>query len=110
MSPFFGQKQSGLEKFKNIYWHRQRHIHTDPFYYIEYGLALLGAVQVFGNALKNKKKAVADYRKALALGSTVSLPELFATAGAKFAFDAGTLGRAVDLMEAVIQEMGNKLE
>ena len=105
-----GIDYSGLEKFKNIYWHRQRHIHTDPFYYIEYGLALLGAVQVFGNALKNKKKAVADYRKALALGSTVSLPELFATAGAKFAFDAGTLGRAVDLMEAVIQEMGNKLE
>lgn len=100
-----GIDYSGLEKYKNIYWHRQGHIHTDPFYYIEYGLAQLGALQVFGNARKNQKQAVTDYRKALALGSSVSLPELFAAAGAKFAFDADTLKKAVDLMEEVIGEM-----
>ena len=100
---------SGLEKYKKIYWHAQGHIHTTPFYYIEYGLAELGAVQVFGNARKDQKKAVADYRKALSLGSTVSLPELFAAAGAKFAFDAETLKNAVDLMEEVIKEMEAKL-
>jgi oligoendopeptidase F len=77
---------------------------------VEYGLAELGAVQVFGNARRDQKKAVADYRKALALGSTVSLPELFATAGAKFAFDAETLKNAVDLMEEVIEEMEAKLQ
>jgi len=104
-----GIDYSGLEKYKNIYWHRQGHIHTAPFYYIEYGLAQLGAVQVFGNARRDQKKAVADYRKALALGSTVSLPELFAAAGAKFAFDADTLKKAVDLMEEVIEEMEAKL-
>lgn len=104
-----GIDYSGLEKYKNIYWHRQGHIHTMPFYYIEYGLAELGAVQVFGNARKDQKKAVADYRKALALGSTVFLPELFATAGAKLAFDAETLKNAVDLIEEVIQEMEAKL-
>jgi len=104
-----GIEYSGFEKYKNIYWHRQGHIHTMPFYYIEYGLAELGAVQVFGNARKDQKKAVADYRKALALGSTVSLPELFAAAGAKFAFDAETVKKAVDLMEEVIQEMETKL-
>jgi oligoendopeptidase F len=104
-----GINYSGFEKYKKIYWHGQGHIHTTPFYYIEYGLAELGAVQVFGNARKDQKKAVADYRKALSLGSTVSLPELFAAAGAKFAFDADTLKRAVDLMEEVIEEMGARL-
>ena len=100
---------SGFEKYKNVYWHRQGHILTSPFYYIEYGLAELGAVQVFGNARKDQKKAVADYRKALRLGSTVPLPELFAAAGAKFAFDASTLKKAVDLMEEVIKEMEGSL-
>jgi len=100
---------SGFEKYKRIYWHAQGHIHTTPFYYIEYGLAELGAVQVFGNARKDQKKAVADYRNALSLGSTVSLPELFATAGAKFAFDADTLKNVVDLMEEVIEELEAKL-
>ena len=104
-----GIDYSALEKYKNIYWHRQGHIHTDPFYYIEYGLAELGAVQVLGNARRDQKKAVADYRKALSLGSTVSLPELFATAGAKFAFDVDTLKDAVDLMEEVIEELEAKL-
>jgi oligoendopeptidase F len=96
---------SGFDQYKKTYWHAQGHIHTSPFYYIEYGLALLGAVQVFGNARRDQKKAVADYRKALALGSTVSLPELFAAAGARFAFDADTLKKSVDLMEEVIEEM-----
>jgi oligoendopeptidase F len=104
-----GIDYSGFEKYKKIYWHRQGHIHTSPFYYVEYGLAQLGAVQVFGNARRDQKKAVADYRKALALGSTVSLPELFAVAGARFAFGADTLKKAVDLMEEVIEELETKL-
>jgi oligoendopeptidase F len=104
-----GIEYSGLEDAKKTYWHRQSHIFHNPFYYVEYGLAQLGAVQVWANALKDQKKAVADYRKALALGATVPLPQLFATAGAKFAFDAKTLKEAVDLMEGVIGEMEAKL-
>jgi oligoendopeptidase F len=104
-----GIDYSGFENNKKIYWHRQGHIHTTPFYYVEYGLAQLGAVQVFGNSRKSQKKAVADYRKALSLGSTVSLPELFAAAGAKFSFDAQTLKQAVDLMEEVIEEQEARL-
>jgi oligoendopeptidase F len=104
-----GIDYSGFEQQKKIYWHRQGHIHTNPFYYVEYGLAQLGAVQVFANARRDPQQAVADYRKALALGTTVPLPELFATAGAKFAFDAGTLKRAVDLLEDVIEELEDKL-
>jgi len=96
---------SGLDDDKKTYWHRQSHIHTLPFYYIEYGLAQLGAVQVWANALKDQKQAVADYRKALALGSTVSLPELFEAAGAKFSFDAKTLKVYVDLIEEQMEKL-----
>jgi oligoendopeptidase F len=104
-----GIDYSGWETGKKTYWHRQSHIFDAPFYYVEYGLALLGAVQVWANARKDQKKAVEDYRKALALGATVPLPQLFAEAGAKFAFDAETLKEAVDLMEEVIGEMEEKL-
>ena len=91
------------------YWHRQGHIFGAPFYYVEYGLAQLGAVQVWANARKDQRKAVADYRKALSLGATVPLPDLFTAAGAKFAFDAETLRQAVDLMEQVIGELEAKI-
>ena len=104
-----GVDWSGLEQVKGTGWQRKLHIHQVPFYYVEYGLAQLGAVQIFGNALKDQKKAVADYRRALSLGGMVTLPELFKTAGAKFAFDPGILKTAVDLMEAVIGELEEKI-
>ncbi len=100
---------SGFEDSKKTFWQIQSHIHGSPFYYVEYGLAQLGAVQVFGNARKNQKQAVADYRKALALGSTVPLPKLFSTAGAKFSFDAATLKTCVDLLEEEIADLQTKL-
>lgn len=96
---------SGLEDAKKTYWHRQLHIHNIPFYYIEYGIAQLGAVQVWANALKDQKQAVAKYRKALSLGSTVSLPELFKAAGIKFAFDTKTLKTYVDLIEEQMKKL-----
>ncbi len=99
---------SGLETVKNTGWHRKQHIHQVPFYYVEYGLAQLGAVQIFGNARKDQAGAVAAYRKALALGGTVTLPELFSTAGARFGFDSATVRQAVDLIEQVIAELEMK--
>ena len=104
-----GIDYSGLEEAKKTYWHKQPHPFDSPFYYVEYGIALLGAVQVWGNTRKDQAQAVAQYRKALALGATVPLPQLFAAAGAKFAFDAETLKGVVDLMEEVIAEMEAKL-
>jgi oligoendopeptidase F len=100
-----GVDWSGLEEIKTTGWHRKLHIHTVPFYYVEYGLAQLGAVQIFGNALKDQAGAVAAYRKALSLGGTKALPQLFSTAGARFAFDTSILKAAVDLMEQVIGEL-----
>jgi oligoendopeptidase F len=66
-------------------------------------------VQIFGNAIKDQRKAVADYRKALSLGGTVTLPRLFSTVVARFAFDSATLKTAVDLMEKVIGELEKKI-
>ena len=90
---------SGYEDVKMTGWQRKDHIHNVPFYYIEYGLALLGAVQVWRNSLENQHEAVEQYRHALSLGGTASLPELYRAAGAKLAFDSQTLQSAVALME-----------
>lgn len=97
-----GIDYSGLQAEKETGWHRKGHLYEAPFYYIEYGLAQLGALQVWRNALADQGKAVADYRAALALGYTRSLPELFAAAGARFAFDRQTVG---ELMALVAEQM-----
>jgi oligoendopeptidase F len=68
-------------------------------------LAQLGAVQVWANAQKDQAGAVKSYRKALSLGATRILPELFAAADVKLAFDAETLGGAVDLIMKTIEEL-----
>jgi oligoendopeptidase F len=101
----FGVDWSGLEAEKATGWQRKIHIFQVPFYYVEYGLAQLGAVQVWANALRDQAGAVAAYRRALALGATRALPELFAAAGATFAFDADTLQRAVDVIETTIEAL-----
>jgi oligoendopeptidase F len=95
----------GLEEAAKTGWQRKQHIHRAPFYYVEYGVAQLGAVQVWSNALQDQPGAVAAYRQALAMGGTATLPELYATAGAKFAFDARTLGAAIDLIESTIENL-----
>jgi oligoendopeptidase F len=100
-----GVDWNGLDDEMATGWQRKQHIHTDPFYYIEYGLAQLGAVQVWGNSQKNQSEAVAAYRRALELGGKVSLPELFKTAGARFAFDANVLSDAVSLIEETIHHL-----
>jgi oligoendopeptidase F len=100
-----GQDWSDLEAEMMTGWHRKLHIHQIPFYYVEYGLAQMGAMQVWRNALQDQGAAVKAYRQALSLGSTVGLPELYRTAGAKFAFDAQTLGEVVHLAEETIQRL-----
>ncbi len=96
---------SGYEDVKATGWQRKLHIFQIPFYYIEYGLAQLGAVQVWANSLTDQAQAVRQYRHALSLGGTKTLPELFEAAGAKLAFDSATLGGAVELMELTIKSL-----
>ncbi len=96
---FKGIDWSGLAAEHAGQWYRVPHFFKFPLYYIEYGLAQLGAVQVWANALTDQRQAVADYRKALSYGGTRSVPELFEAAGAKFAFDVATFQSAVNLIE-----------
>jgi oligoendopeptidase F len=100
-----GVDWSGLEDSLVTGWHRKLHIHTYPLYYVEYGLALLGAVQVWRNSLEDAPAAVAAYRRALSLGGTVPLPDLYRAAGVRLAFDAQTLQTAVLLMETTILKL-----
>lgn len=100
-----GVDWSGLEDEKSTGWHRKLHIHQVPFYYVEYGMAQLGAMQVWRNAMRDQSQAVSNYRKALSLGGTVPLPQLYATAGAKFAFESHTLSMACELAEDTINEL-----
>ncbi|HAV78599.1 MAG TPA: M3 family oligoendopeptidase [Anaerolineae bacterium] len=104
-----GPDWSGLEQYKAASWQAILHFYKYPFYIIEYALAQLGAAQIWANSLTDYEGAVKAYRKALSLGSTVTLPELYNAANAKFAFDAPTLKRSVDLMEQIIEDMESKL-
>lgn len=93
----------GLEKYEACLWHRQLHIFEVPFYYIEYGIAQLGALQIWLRSRQDLGKAVADYRQALSLGGSRPLPELFAAAGLKFDFSAETIA---PLIKALLNELG----
>ncbi|NDJ53628.1 MAG: M3 family oligoendopeptidase [Chloroflexi bacterium] len=98
-----------LEVHKVTGWHRKQHIHRAPFYYVEYGMAQLGAVQVWANALKDQEAAVAAYRSALEIGGREPLPKLFEAAGARFAFDTDILKMAVDLIEETLTSLNAKM-
>ena len=93
-----GMDWSGLSSERCTGWHRKLHIFTVPFYYIEYGLAQIGALQVWRNALADQSEAVRRYRVALTLGNTVPLPDLYQAAGARLAFDPETVGELAQLV------------
>jgi oligoendopeptidase F len=94
-----GVDWSGLEEERVARWYRQLHIFMYPFYYIEYGIAQLGALQIWRNSMKDQVDAVARYRDALALGAVRRLPEIYSTAGAKLTFDSGAISELVALVE-----------
>ena len=99
----------GYQEVKKTGWHRKLHIHQAPFYYIEYGLASLGAFQIMVKAKKDQAGALRDYRKALALGGTASLPDLYRAAGAELSFDAGALKEVVDAIEMELDDLERKI-
>ncbi|MCK6485172.1 MAG: M3 family oligoendopeptidase [Phycisphaerae bacterium] len=97
---------SGFEPYRSVLWHRQLHPFTVPFYYIEYGIAQLGALQVWRNARQDYRKAVADYRAGLALGGSRPLPELFNAAGAKLDFSERVIQPLTDLIRSDLEGAG----
>ena len=84
--------RSGLEEYTNGAWYRQLHLFEVPFYYIEYGFAQLGAIAIWKRYREDPKAAIADYLKALELGYTKSIPEVYAAAGIAFDFTPEYVG------------------
>jgi len=76
----------GLEEAKANLWQKQLHIFEVPFYYIEYGMAQLGAIAVWKNYKENPEQGLRQYMEALKLGYTKTIPEIYQTAGISFNF------------------------
>jgi oligoendopeptidase F len=93
---------SGLESFRGYSWQRQLHLFEVPFYYIEYGIAQLGAIGMWKQYRENPKKALENYQYALSLGGTQTLPDLYAAAGVRFDFSPETIS---ELMVFVKNEL-----
>jgi oligoendopeptidase F len=87
---------NGLQPAKDYLWQKQLHLYEVPFYYIEYGMAQLGAIAVWRNFRKDKQKGLQGYMNALKLGYMTTIPEIYKAADIKF-----------DFSEAYIKELMN---
>jgi oligoendopeptidase F len=96
---------TGYEDQLATSWQRQMHLFEVPFYYIEYGIAQLGALGVWKNSLSDFGKAVEQYKDALRLGYTRSIPEIYATAGIKFDFTSDYLKELANFVREELQKL-----
>lgn len=90
----------GHEEVRENLWHRQLHIFLIPFYYVEYGIAQLGALQLWANSKQDQARALQEYRYALSLGGSRPLPELFQAAGCRLDFSRDTVKPLVGLIRS----------
>jgi oligoendopeptidase F len=104
-----GVDWTGLIPERSARWYRQLHIFLYPFYYIEYGLAQLGALQVWGNSRSSPGSAVTAYRSFLAEGAVRPLPELYRAAGAMLVFDGSAMRPLIDAVEEEIERLRERL-
>ncbi|WP_324677319.1 M3 family oligoendopeptidase [Hymenobacter sp. GOD-10R] len=88
----------GLERFKPYMWQKQLHLYEVPFYYIEYAMAQLGAIAVWRNFRQNPQEGLAAYKRALALGYTAPIGEIYAAAGIRFDFSTSYLRTLADFV------------
>lgn len=96
---------TGLEGTRDSLWHRQLHIFTSPFYYIEYGIAQLGALQLWANYRADPEGAIRSYKAGLRLGGSKPLPELFKAAGLDFDFSAPRVQKTWKQVEQVLETL-----
>jgi oligoendopeptidase F len=89
----------GLQKYKDNIWQKQLHIYEVPFYYIEYGMAQLGAIAVWKNYKENPEKGLKNYMDALSLGYSKSIKNVYETAGIKFDFSASYIKELMDFVK-----------
>ena len=93
------------EDFRELSWQQQGHLFGVPFYYVEYGIAQLGALQLWQTHRKNPEKALKDYSNAMELGNTKTLPDLFAAAELKLGFDEKHLQSLIAEVEIAMSEI-----
>ncbi|MGV3527993.1 MAG: M3 family oligoendopeptidase [Flavisolibacter sp.] len=96
---------SGLEEYRKYSWQRQLHLYEVPFYYIEYGIAQLGAIGLWKQFKENRQQAVDNYIKALQLGGMKTLPELYEAAGLKFSFSQDYISELMLFVEKELEEI-----
>lgn len=90
---------SDYEKYKEFQWQKQLHIYEVPFYYIEYGIAQLGAIAVWKNFKQNKQKAIEQFKEALKMGYTSPIPHIYKKAGIEFNFTKEYIKELMDFVK-----------
>ena len=96
---------SKLDLNKSYLWQRQLHLYEVPFYYIEYGMAQLGAIAVWKNYKEDNKKGLDGYMKALKLGYTATIPEIYEAAGIKFDFSRAYIKELMTFVKAELDSL-----
>ncbi len=94
---------SGLAHFRKDNWQRQLHLYEVPFYYIEYGIAQMGAIGLWMQYKKDPAGALSNYINALQFGGTKTLPSLFEAAGLKFDFSPGHIQTLMSFVDEELQ-------
>ena len=100
---------SGLEEYRKSSWQRQLHLFEVPFYYIEYGIAQLGAIGLWKQFKENKDAALSNYMRSLSLGGTKTLPELYKAAGLEFNFSPAYIKELMDFVKSEMVSLEESL-
>jgi oligoendopeptidase F len=96
---------SGLQDGKNYLWQKQLHLYEVPFYYIEYGMAQLGAIAVWRNFRQDPAKGLQGYQNALKLGYMKSIPEIYKAANIKFDFSRDYIKELMNFVRAELDKI-----
>jgi oligoendopeptidase F len=96
---------SDEENARDAWWQKQLHLFEVPLYYIEYGMAQLGAVAVWRNYKQDNKLAIENYKAALMLGSTKSIPEVYKAAGIEFNFSESYIKELIDFVRGEMKKL-----
>ena len=95
----------GVQQYRSYSWQRQLHLFEVPFYYIEYGIAQLGAIGLWRQYKSNPQQALENYISALKLGGTKTLPELYAAAGLRFDFSPEHIRELMEFVQGQMAEI-----
>ena len=96
---------SGLDEYRKYAWQRQLHLFEVPLYYIEYGIAQLGAIGLWKQFKQNKDAALKNYMMSLQLGGTKTLPESYSTAGLVFNFSPDYIKQLMDFVKKEMEAL-----